>query len=77
MELVFSNDLLLFSRGDTISVRLMFDSFQDISLASALDANADKGSIYFGGVIISIQNEIFHELGFSQGYLPFTYLEVP
>ncbi|WMV37355.1 hypothetical protein MTR67_030740 [Solanum verrucosum] len=77
VQLSFADDLLLFSRGDTISVRLMFDIFQEFSLASGLVANADKSSIYFGGAPTSIQNEILHDLGFSQGYLPFRYLGVP
>jgi len=55
----------------------MFDIFQEFSLASGLIANADKSSIYFGGVPTSIQNETLHDLGFSQRYLPFRYLGVP
>ncbi|WMV45433.1 hypothetical protein MTR67_038818 [Solanum verrucosum] len=60
-----------------VSVRFMFGLFQEFSLASGLVANADKSSIYFGGVPTNVQSEILHELGFSQGYLPFNYLGVP
>ncbi|WMV50192.1 hypothetical protein MTR67_043577 [Solanum verrucosum] len=55
----------------------MFDIFQEFSLASGLVANADKSSVYFGGVPTSIQNDILHDIRFSQGYLPFRYLGVP
>lgn len=50
IQLSFADDLLLFSRGDTGSIKMLYDVFQELSLASGLVANSDKSSIYFGRV---------------------------
>lgn len=74
IRLSFVDDLLLFSSGDTGSAKMLYEVFQEFSLASGLIANNDKNSIYFGAVPHDIQAEILQELGFSQGQLPFRYL---
>lgn len=77
VQLSFDDDLLLFCRGDTISVQLLYQCFQGFSQASGLVANADKSSIFFGGVRDDIEQEILQVLGFSKGSLPVRYLGVP
>ncbi|XP_060200313.1 uncharacterized protein LOC132628555 [Lycium barbarum] len=67
VQLSFADDLLLFSRGDTGSIKLLYGQFLEFSAASGLVANNDKSSIYFGGVPSEVQEEILQELGFSQG----------
>ncbi|KAH0778089.1 hypothetical protein KY290_009500 [Solanum tuberosum] len=67
IQLSFADDPLLFSRGDIGSIKLLYGVFHEFSLASGLVANADKSSIYFGGVPRDTQAEILQELGFSQG----------
>lgn len=49
-HLSFADDLLLFTRGDLISVQLLKDKFMLFSEASGLKANLSKSQIYFGGV---------------------------
>ncbi|XP_019252627.1 PREDICTED: uncharacterized protein LOC109231417 [Nicotiana attenuata] len=77
VQLSFADDLLLFCRGDAISVQLLFQYFQQLSKASGLVANADINSIFFGGVNDDQQQEILQALGFVKGTLPVRYLGVP
>ncbi|OIT39896.1 hypothetical protein A4A49_55824 [Nicotiana attenuata] len=77
IQLSFADDLLLFCRGDVVSVQLLYDFFQQFSKASGLIANQEKNSIYFGGVTEDMQQNIIKCLGFSKGSLPFRYLGVP
>lgn len=76
VQISFADDMLLFSRGDPISVQLMFELFNAFSAASGLHANAEKSSTYFGGVSQEDQGEILNLLGFEQSSLPFRYLGV-
>lgn len=76
-HLGFADDLLLFYTGDFVSVQMLYNCFQIFSQASGLVANADKSSIYFGGVCKDDQNAILQALGFTKGELPFRYLGIP
>lgn len=42
IQLSFADDILLFSRGDMISVTMLYDCFKEFSQASRLQANVDK-----------------------------------
>ncbi|KAF3645514.1 hypothetical protein FXO38_19607 [Capsicum annuum] len=77
IQLSFADDLLLFSRGDALSVRLLYGVFMEFSQISGLVANNEKSSIYFGGVPKKVQTEVLQSLKFVQGSLPFRYLGVP
>ncbi|KAK4343576.1 hypothetical protein RND71_036670 [Anisodus tanguticus] len=44
IQLSFVDDMLLFSRGDSWSVQMMFQCFQEFSIISDLQANIDKSS---------------------------------
>nr|XP_009780957.1 PREDICTED: uncharacterized protein LOC104229926 [Nicotiana sylvestris] len=70
------DDLLLFCRGDTISIQMVFNCFMEFSKASGLKAHITKSSIYFGGVPQDIQQSIVQVTGFSRGEFPFNYLRV-
>lgn len=79
-HLGFADNLLLFCRGDLISIMLLFNCFTVFSKASGLIANADKSSLYFGGVTTSEQDSILQaliELGFTKCTLPFKYVGIP
>ncbi|XP_021715257.1 uncharacterized protein LOC110683220, partial [Chenopodium quinoa] len=76
-HIMFADDLLLFSRGDLISVQLLFEAFQKFSSASGLVANLDKSDVYFGGLTDSKQDTLQEALGMNKGSLPFRYLGVP
>lgn len=72
IQLDFADDLLLFSRGDAISVQLLFDCFLNFSNCSGLEANSEKSSIFLGAVDTMVQEEIIKILGFAKGELPIT-----
>lgn len=73
----FADDLLLFSRGDIKSVRQMYNAFSHFSEVSGLKANSAKSSVYFGGVPLSVQEDILTKFSWSRRELPFKYLGVP
>nr|XP_009800378.1 PREDICTED: uncharacterized protein LOC104246284 [Nicotiana sylvestris] len=50
IQLGFAYCLLLFYRGDALSIQMVYNNFMEISKTSRLKANATKSSIYFGGV---------------------------
>ncbi|XP_021733008.1 uncharacterized protein LOC110699800 [Chenopodium quinoa] len=76
-HMMFADDLLMFSRADSVSVKLLFQAFSKFSGASGLSANLDKSEVYFGGVSIDVQKELRELFGVSQGTIPFRYLGVP
>ncbi|WMV07514.1 hypothetical protein MTR67_000899 [Solanum verrucosum] len=76
-HLSFADDLLLFSKGDIVSVTAMHKVFMVFSKASGLQENMNKSSIYFGGVAQSEKDRILQVLGYTQGDLPFKYLGIP
>ncbi|XP_059281003.1 uncharacterized protein LOC132034635 [Lycium ferocissimum] len=57
-HLSFANDLLLFAKGDKLSIQLLYDKFLVFSQASGLKANMAKSSVYFGGVARNEQENI-------------------
>lgn len=65
----FVEDLMLFCRGDLISVRLMMAEFRKFDADTRLKA-------YFRGECRNDQQAITDETGFNQGVLPFKYLGV-
>nr|XP_016484541.1 PREDICTED: uncharacterized protein LOC107805075 [Nicotiana tabacum] len=71
IQLGFADDVLLFCRGDTISIQMIFNCFMEFSKAFVLKANTTKSSIYFGGVPQDIQQSIVQVIGFSMGELSF------
>ncbi|XP_049378189.1 uncharacterized protein LOC125842966 [Solanum stenotomum] len=76
-HLCFADDLLLFSRGDKKSVKIIYQCFLKFSQASGLQANMNKSSIYFGGVPDQVKLNILQHSGFGCGEFPFKYLGVP
>jgi hypothetical protein len=67
----------LFLRGDVGSITQLLEAFNMFSAASGLRANQDKSSIYFGGVVDSVQETILTKFRLTKGELPFKYLGVP
>lgn len=73
----FANDLLLFARGDTASIKQLLEVLEKFAAVSGLKANQLKSSIYFGGVADGTKHEILNISGMQEGQLPFKYLGVP
>lgn len=76
-HLCFAEDLLMFTRGDVVSVLKLKEKFDMFSEALGLKANMTKSQVYFGGVKTNIQTDILLALGYEKGELPFKYLGVP
>lgn len=58
IQMVFADDLLLFCKGDFQSVKHLTRCFEQFSMASGLQANLAKSSIYFGGVKDVVKDQI-------------------
>ncbi|XP_058763491.1 uncharacterized protein LOC131636928 [Vicia villosa] len=72
--LCFADDLLLFVKGDLMSIKLLMSKFREFSAPTGLLASPSKSKVYFGGGDIEEQNLIQQETGFVVGHMPFKYL---
>lgn len=76
-HLTFADDVLLFCRGDTVSMEMMIKTVTEFSNTTGLVINPTKCRIYFGG-INSVDKASFQSVApFCEGQLPFRYLGVP
>ncbi|PNX58470.1 ribonuclease H [Trifolium pratense] len=70
-NLCFADDLLLFARGDKVSVAIMMEAFDKFSKSTGLKVNPTKCCIFFGGVDQSTKDDIKRLTHFEEGKLPF------
>ncbi|XP_019227287.1 PREDICTED: uncharacterized protein LOC109208612 [Nicotiana attenuata] len=63
--------------ADKISIQLMMKAFEHFSAVSGLKAYMEKSSLYITGVDQQLQNQIYDEMHFAVGEIPFKYLGVP
>lgn len=77
VNLFFADDLLMFTRGNVTSVKLLHEKFKKFSEATGLKANLGKSQVYFGGVCNEVKLEILELLSYEEGSLPVRYLGVP
>ena len=76
-HLCFADDLMVFCRADSTSVRLIrsaLDSFADLS---GLVTNKAKSYVFFSGVSEETRRDLHSIMGFQSGVLPIRYLGVP
>ncbi|XP_074318452.1 uncharacterized protein LOC141655264 [Silene latifolia] len=76
-HMMFADDLLLFSKGDSYSMMTVLRTFATFSKASGLNLSKGKSNAYFNGVPDSLKAEIMQVSGLVEGTLPFRYLGVP
>ncbi|XP_074283602.1 uncharacterized protein LOC141608142 [Silene latifolia] len=76
-HLMFADDLLLFCKGDKLSIMTMIRAFGTFSQTSGLKLSPGKSSAYFNGMKQNDKDEILAVSGFREGELPFKYLGVP
>ena len=76
-HLVFADDVLLLSRGDSSSVHCLLQQNTLFGKTYGLYINPEKSSIFFGGVGTTQKQSILTESDFREGSFPFTYLGVP
>jgi hypothetical protein len=76
-HLCFADDLMIFSKGDVNSIRMIrtvLTKFQDLS---GLYSNPNKSDIFLSGALNAEREQIIRILGFREGGLPMKYLGVP
>ncbi|XP_074320818.1 uncharacterized protein LOC141657465 [Silene latifolia] len=76
-HLLFADDLLLFCKGNAVSIMWLLRGFSTFSATSGLVLNNVKTDIYFSGVSKELIEDIVKVSGFRIGTLPFKYLGVP
>ncbi|KAK6120883.1 hypothetical protein DH2020_045380 [Rehmannia glutinosa] len=76
-HLAFADDLMLFSKGDLPSVKILIDCLNEFKNASGLDVNSFKSNIFTAGIIGDKLDNILNLLNFPLGSLPVRYLGVP
>ncbi|XP_042012244.1 uncharacterized protein LOC121760673 [Salvia splendens] len=77
-HLAFADDLMLFSRGDYMSMEILADAMEEFSGCSGLEINKDKSNLFSGGKLPTRDlEEIKSIFGFPLGSLPVKYLGVP
>lgn len=69
--------MLMFARADVTYMQLLFEAFQDFSVASGLSANLDKSNVYFCGISTQEPISLLEILHMPAGAFPFKYFGVP
>lgn len=76
-NLCFADDLLVFSKGDIRSVKLILQGIRKFYEALFLQANNSKSEIYHAVMDALEVHEVCNTSGFKSGILPFRHLGVP
>ncbi|XP_074278239.1 uncharacterized protein LOC141601833 [Silene latifolia] len=76
-NLMFADDVLMFSNRDAASMMLLLKSFSTFSKTSGLKVSASKSNAYFNGVNEELKCDFLSVSGFKEGKLPFRYLGMP
>ncbi|XP_058750188.1 uncharacterized protein LOC131623207 [Vicia villosa] len=76
-NLIFADDILLFCRGDSNFVAMLFATVTAFSLSTGLTMNPQKCKMFCGGADAVSKEAIKRITGFEEGELPVKYLGVP
>ncbi|XP_074292007.1 uncharacterized protein LOC141618838 [Silene latifolia] len=76
-NLMFADDVLMFSNGDATSMMLILQSFSTFSKTSGLKVSACKTNAYFNRVHEELKQDILRVSCFCEGTMPFKYLGMP
>ncbi|XP_062089596.1 uncharacterized protein LOC133796130 [Humulus lupulus] len=76
VNLCFADDLILFCKGNSKSVQILFDGFLMFCHCSGLEANLSKSQVFFGGVAAEVRTEILRSVALGEGSFPLKYLGV-
>lgn len=76
-NLTFADDILLFCRGDVMSVQMLLNTVKKFSESTGLVINPKKCKVYCGGMDRVTQNLMRRTTEFIEGQLPMKYLRVP
>jgi hypothetical protein len=73
-HLAFTDDILLFARGDVASIGILWESVMEFGQVSGLKANALKSNLYMAGVGEKDKSEMMRITDFPHSSMPFRYL---
>jgi len=76
-HLCFADDLMIFSKGDVNSIRMITNVLTEFQDLLGLYPNPIKSDIFLSGSLGAEREHIIRILGFREGELPMKYLGVP
>lgn len=76
-HLAFADDVMLLSRGDAPSVKILMDCLKEFGACSGLHLNVLKSNIYTAGMSEDLKLFIQNFSHLQEGTLPFKYLGIP
>ncbi|XP_047257702.1 uncharacterized protein LOC107848832 [Capsicum annuum] len=76
-HLIFADDLMLFCKGDLVSIQKIVKAIKHFSATTGLVANLENSNIYLAGVEDDVKQHIHNMTGFTLGSLPMRYLGLP
>ena len=77
INVCFADDLILFSRGDLHSARVIMEALDEFKLVSGLVPSVPKSTAFFCNVPNHVKMSILHIMPFEAGSLPIKYLGIP
>ncbi|KAK4391599.1 hypothetical protein Sango_1937700 [Sesamum angolense] len=69
-QLLFADDLMLFSRGDLSSIRILMECLQEFRDVSGLAINTAKSNIFTAGIQNDTLDEALAMTEFARGHMP-------
>lgn len=76
-HLIFVDDLMIFCKANTKSIKRVMEALAHFSDVSGLVANMEKSSIFMAGIDDQIRGQLLDITGFTQGTFPIRYLGLP
>lgn len=76
-HVIFADDIFLFCKGNSASIRILLDSVLSFSALSGLRLNSHKSQVFFCGVDDYTMRDTIQRYGFMRGTLPISYLGLP
>ena len=77
MELLFADDLLIFSKPDVCSMLNLKEMIDNFACVSGLKINSSKIAIYIASIQEEKKVRVLQAIGIPHGDLPFRYLGFP
>ncbi|XP_059301838.1 uncharacterized protein LOC132053750 [Lycium ferocissimum] len=76
-HLTIADDLMIFCKGEELSVLRIMEALRHFLDVTSLNANSDKSSIYVAGVEEETENKLLEITRFKIGTFPVKYLGLP
>nr|GEY96818.1 hypothetical protein [Tanacetum cinerariifolium] len=77
VNVCFTNDLVIFARGDLDSAHIIMESLDEFKTTSGLVPSIPKSTTFFCNVPNHVKIVILNKMSFAEGELPVKYLGVP